>query len=461
MQSIFILNHVGEVIIERHYRGLITRTICDTFWDEISKKQTDVKASASPAAPPSSTVSPSSESEAAIQPVIATSKYNLVHVKRNNLYFLAVLVHDSSPLLVIEFLNRAADVFKDYFSGLTEELLKDNFVTVYQLLDEMCDGGNVMTLEPNMLWEMIGVPSLLSGLKDQIGTRGPKQLSSVLPDGTTSTVYWRRQNAKYTANELYMDIVEEIDAVLDKSGAVIKADVIGSVQVQSHLSAMPDLTLRFTNPRLLDDVAFHPCVRLARWLNEQIISFVPPDGAFTLMQFIARGTPGATNQSSASSMSSSGAFGSHFAFPLFIQPVITFNELGGKVHIQVVPKLPSPDRVLENVALTIPFPKSIGGSATLSANVGQVHYDEISKVCKWTIGKIGKNDKIPVLEGTVSLISGQPVPESNPIILVDFLVLMHSTSGLKVDSLNVHNVTYNPYKGVRAITKAGKFQIRS
>jgi AP-3 complex subunit mu len=122
-----------------------------------------MKASASPAAPPSTTVSPSSESEAAIQPVIATSKYNLVHVKRNNLYLLAVLLHDSSPLLVIEFLNRAADVFKDYFSGLTEELLKDNFVTVYQLLDEMCDGGNVMTLEPNMLWEMIGVPSLLSG----------------------------------------------------------------------------------------------------------------------------------------------------------------------------------------------------------------------------------------------------------------------------------------------------------
>jgi hypothetical protein len=28
---------------------------------------------------------------------------------------------------------------------------------------------------------------------------------------------------------------------------------------------MPNLTLIFTNPRLLDDVSFHPCVRLKKW----------------------------------------------------------------------------------------------------------------------------------------------------------------------------------------------------
>jgi hypothetical protein len=28
---------------------------------------------------------------------------------------------------------------------------------------------------------------------------------------------------------------------------------------------MPDLTLSFVNPRLLDDVSFHPCVRLKKW----------------------------------------------------------------------------------------------------------------------------------------------------------------------------------------------------
>lgn len=31
------------------------------------------------------------------------------------------------------------------------------------------------------------------------------------------------------------------------------------------LSGMPDLTLSFINPRLFDDVSFHPCVRFKRW----------------------------------------------------------------------------------------------------------------------------------------------------------------------------------------------------
>jgi AP-3 complex subunit mu len=51
------------------------------------------------------------------------------------------------------------------------------------------------------------------------------------------------------------------------------------------LSGMPDLTLTFMNPRLLDDVSFHPCVRHKRWENERVLSFVPPDGNFRLLSY--------------------------------------------------------------------------------------------------------------------------------------------------------------------------------
>lgn len=50
-------------------------------------------------------------------------------------------------------------------------------------------------------------------------------------------------------------------------------------------SGTPDLTLSFMNPRLMDDVSLHPCVRLKRWENERILSFVPPDGSFCLMSY--------------------------------------------------------------------------------------------------------------------------------------------------------------------------------
>jgi len=66
-----------------------------------------------------------------------------------------------------------------------------------------------------------------------------------------------------------------------------------------------------------------------------------------------------------------------------------------------------------------------------------------------------------MLQGSVSLAPGQPIPESAPICLVDFKVTMFSASGIRVDSLTLHNENYKPYKGVRTITKAGKFQVRS
>ncbi|CAF3616539.1 unnamed protein product, partial [Rotaria sp. Silwood2] len=51
------------------------------------------------------------------------------------------------------------------------------------------------------------------------------------------------------------------------------------------LSGMPDLTLNFVDPRLFDDVSFHPCVRLKRWEGEHVLSFIPPDGNFRLISY--------------------------------------------------------------------------------------------------------------------------------------------------------------------------------
>jgi AP-3 complex subunit mu len=306
--------------------------------------------------------------EHTILPVLTTAKYCLIHLKRQDIYLVAVSQQETPPLLILEWLNRVADTIQDYFGSVSEEVIKENFVIVYQLLDEMMDGGHVMTVEGNVLQELIQPPSLFSKMREQV--LGPTStLGTTLPEGITSTIYWRR-NAKYTTNEIFLDIIEEIDAILDKTGNVVTLDTLGKVVVASHLSGMPDLTLRFTNPNLLDDVSFHPCVRLARYAHDKAISFIPPDGQFTLMTFRI---PGASSGSAHLNQS--------LNLPLQIQPSISFTELGGKVHITVTPKLFGPqDRVVENVVLTIPFPKSVAASATLSANVGTVHYDEITKV---------------------------------------------------------------------------------
>ena len=57
----------------------------------------------------------------------------------------------------------------------------------------------------------------------------------------------------------------------------------------SMLSGRPDLTLSFIDPNILEDTSFHPCVRLARWEREKVISFIPPDGVFRLFTYRVRG----------------------------------------------------------------------------------------------------------------------------------------------------------------------------
>jgi hypothetical protein len=37
------------------------------------------------------------------------------------------------PLVVFEFLHRVVDIFEDYFDEVTEPMIKENFVSVYQV----------------------------------------------------------------------------------------------------------------------------------------------------------------------------------------------------------------------------------------------------------------------------------------------------------------------------------------
>lgn len=80
---------------------------------------------------------------------------------------------------------------------------------------------------------------------------------------------------------------------------------------------MPDLSLSFVNPRLFDDVSFHPCVRFRRWESERLLSFIPPDGNFRLMSYHI----GAQNI---------------VTIPIFVRHHISFKEIsGGRIEIQL------------------------------------------------------------------------------------------------------------------------------
>jgi len=307
------------------------------------------------------------------------------------------------------------------------------------------DHGYPLTTEPNALKAMIRPPTVMGKLAE-VAT-GKSGVSDDLPDGTISSMPWRKSNVKYSQNEIYLDIIEEVDAIVDRNGHIVSTEVTGYVQANSRLSGIPDLAMTLENPEVIDDCSFHPCVRYNRFERDRVVSFVPPDGMFELMKYRVN-TQG------------------NVAAPIYCQTQVVYEDATGHGRISLtVGSKPINSLVLnkkgslvvEEVAVTIPFPKVVK-TTNLSANCGSVLYDEATKIAKWTIGRLPSN-KVPQLSGTM-LLQGKKLEETPPIQL-DWKVPMSSISGIAISSLQLTNETYRPYKGVRTISKAGKFQIRT
>ncbi len=532
IQSIFILSPTGEVLIERHFRGVTPRSVCDYFWEkasislnhhgghstittggcgrsggsmgmgvgggggggnssassngycyyddplplydsvppimEITIDDLDKSSTSATNATSSSSATNDNNTQWNGNNNMSSDKTKnnnnktvyLFSILRDGLSYLAITHNEISPLLIIEFLHRLADIFVDYFgSPADESSIKDNFSTVYQLLEESLDHGWPLTTELNALQAMIRPPTVISKLQSVVtgGVVSNAVVSDALPSGTISNMPWRRAGVKHHNNEIYIDIIEEIDAIIDVLGNVISFDVGGSIQVQSNLSGIPDLLLTFKDPSIIDDCSFHPCVRYTRYESEQVLSFVPPDGNFILMRYRVR-----------PSVLSGG-----FSPPISCMPQMIYGKdgggsLNGKMDIKVSARSISTlfnmassskkgSSVIEDVSLTIPFPKIVK-TANLNVTVGYVVYDEASKVAKWMIGNLD-DKKRPHLTGSVS-IEGNEKPEENPPLSISWKIPLSSMSGLSVGGLSVANESYRPYKGVRNIAKSGRFQVR-
>jgi len=241
---------------------------------------------------------------------------------------------------------------------------------------------------------------------------------------------------KKTTNEIYLDITEEIDGIVELNGALTAAKIVGVINVDCQLSGIPDLALKLGGTNALDDTSFHPCVRLKRYEQERVVSFVPPDGEFVLMKYFSRG---------------------NVQLPLYVKPQISIGETSGTVHVMVGSKHITGDKPLEDIVITIPFAQSCSGT-TLSSKIGIVTFDDSTKTCRWLIKALPPNAHSPILEGTFSF-----DPENKPslpTVYVDFKVNMWAASGIKVDSLTLLQEKYNHFKGVKSLTKGGHLQIR-
>jgi len=413
INSLFIISTNDlKVFMEKHWCSAVKRNIVDEFLDELK-----------------------SVGELNDLPIVLNGQndHYFIHIYFSDLVFLAVCREETQPLMVTEFLHRIKDVFADYFGSCSVQTIKDNFVVVYELLDELLDAGFPLVTEPNVLKELIRPTTILRSITNTVTGKG--NVSENLPSGQLSNIPWRKASVKYTNNEAFFDIKENVNMIIDRQGSTLYSMANGRIDSSIKLSGMPDLSLSWQNSRIFGDVNFHPCIRLKRWNVEKILSFIPPDGQFELMRYQA-------------------ALSGSSALPFSIRASASVST--GRLDVTISPKRLTTTKPVENVTVTAKMPHSVT-NLNLTATVGSYSFDTFEKILKWDIGKL-LSGKAPSLRGSIVSTDKN---DFHLVFSVSFVCQQYASSNIKVNQLNVFGEGYKAFKGVKYITSGCNLEVRT
>uniref|UniRef100_A0A0L8GN70 MHD domain-containing protein n=1 Tax=Octopus bimaculoides TaxID=37653 RepID=A0A0L8GN70_OCTBM len=405
--GLFIYNHKGEVLISRVYRDDIGRNAVDAFRVNVIHARQQVRS-----------------------PVTNIARTSFFHVRRSNIWLAAVSKQNVNAAMVFEFLLKMCDVMQSYFGKISEDNIKNNFVLIYEILDE----------------ETSQITSQVTG---QIG--------------------WRREGIKYRRNELFLDVLESVNLLMSPQGQVLSAHVAGKVVMKSYLSGMPECKFGINDKLLvdikgkgsledggraggttssgknsiaIDDCQFHQCVKLSKFETEHSISFIPPDGEFELMRY--RTTK-------------------DINLPFRVIPLV--RETGRhKMEVKVVVKSNfKPSLLAQKVEVRIPTPLNTSGVQVICMK-GKAKYKASENAIVWKIKRMGGMKECQLSAEIELLNTNDKKKWTRPPISMNFEVPF-APSGFKVRYLKVFEskLNYNDHdviKWVRYIGRSGLYETR-
>ncbi|ETO25219.1 hypothetical protein RFI_11917 [Reticulomyxa filosa] len=131
---------------------------------------------------------------------------NVDQKESNDIMYLKIDHRNANVVLILSFLNKIVEVFENYFGQLEQRSVRDNFVLIYELFDEMCDFGYPQCTDPKMFKDYICVqeihklerPNNIIDLAGIIGMASP----------------WKDERIVYKNNEAFLDVVEKLNLLV-------------------------------------------------------------------------------------------------------------------------------------------------------------------------------------------------------------------------------------------------------
>jgi len=426
--GLFIYNHKGEVLISRVYRDDIGRNAVDAFRVNVIHARQQVRS-----------------------PVTNIARTSFFHIKRSNIWLAVVSKQNVNAAMVFEFLLKMCDVMQAYFGKISEENVKNNFVLIYELLDEILDYGYPQNTDTGILKTFITQQGIKSASKEE---------QAAITSQVTGQIGWRREGIKYRRNELFLDVLEYVNLLMSPQGQVLSAHVAGKILMKSYLTGMPECKFGINDKVVLetknkaaddnktkasiaiDDCQFHQCVKLSKFETEHAISFIPPDGEYELMRY--RSTK-------------------DISLPFRVIPLV--REVGrSKMEVKVVVKSNFKQSLLaQKLEIRIPTPLNTSG-VQLICMKGKAKYKASENAIVWKIKRMG-GMKESQISAEIELLQTESKKKwTRPPISMNFEVPF-APSGFKVRYLKVFEPKLNysdtdVVKWVRYIGRSGLYETR-
>jgi len=449
--AVFITDLQGKAIISRNYRGDVAlNKVIERFAQYLMEVEDEAKK-------PVFHVDLNGDVHAGEDVgATGTGGEHYIYVSHQNVYLCAVTTKNSNVALIFTFLYRLAQVFKDYFGSLEEESIRDNFVVIYELLDETMDHGMPQSLDSNILRSFI----------TQDANRMSEDSKSKPPVALTNAVSWRAEGIKHKKNEIFLDVVEKLNLLVATNGTVLHSEINGAVKMRSFLTGMPELKLGLNDKLMfeatgrsnqtrtgksieLEDIKFHQCVRLARFENDRTISFIPPDGEFDLMTY---------------------RLNTHVKPLIWVEAVVEPHK-GSRIEYMIKTRSQFKSRsVANNVEIIIPVPPDVD-SPSFKSSVGNVTYLPDKDAIVWNIKQFhgGREYLMRAHFGLPSISAADVDPDGKKKgenswkkpISVNFEIPYFTVSGIQVRYLKIIEKSgYQALPWVRYITANGDYQLR-
>jgi len=390
-------------------------------------------------------------------PIFNLEGTNFFYIKKAGLYFVCMNKTNISAVFVMELLARVTKIFKDFTGILSEESVRTNFLLLYELLDEVLDFGYVQNTSTELLKQFVFNEAVVTKTPALTDSFKIPELNGKTKPSSSAERPIQSIDRKGKKNEIYVDIVERISLTFNSNGIVLNSAIDGTIQMKSYLAGNPELRLALNEELVvgksqgpsygaieIDDCNFHECVKLSEFESQRILSFVPPDGEFVVMNYRMTG---------------------EFRAPFRIFPFI---ELVSPYKVELIVKIRAdiPEQNHGgNVIIFIPVPKSTSNVTNQLAQgvVGQAYeFDQKEHRIIWKIKKFPGGTE-QTLRSKITLSSAHTASVRKEIgpISMQYEIPMWNPSGLQVKYLRIlESKNYNPQRWVRYVTKSSSYVCR-